>query len=102
MVSSRVVLTKEINPINLKGKINSTKFKLNAGAHPQKELQEDWTENCEGGFEIKVLEQLEYDKDESKTDYSDDLALLKMIWIDKLTKEGVLLYQLVQKRLLRL
>lgn len=77
---------------NLKGKINSTKFQLNAGAHPQKELQEDWTETGEDGFEIKVLEQIEYDKDESKTDYTDDLALLKMIWIDKLTKEGVLLY----------
>lgn len=77
---------------NLKGVMNSTEFKLNGGVHPKLELQEDWQEIGSDGFEIKILEKIEYDKDESKTDYTDDLALLKMIWVDKLKDKGVNLY----------
>lgn len=36
---------------------------------------------------------LEYDKDELKTDYSEDLALLQMIWEEKLLKEDYLFYK---------
>jgi len=71
---------------DLKGRINSTKFKLNAGGHSNKELQKDWQELGENAFEIKILEQIEYEEDESKTDYSEDLELLKMIWLEKLSK----------------
>jgi len=39
------------------------------------------------------LEKLEYDKDETKTDYSEELALLKMIWEEKLLQRGVELYR---------
>ncbi|MDD4563221.1 MAG: GIY-YIG nuclease family protein, partial [Syntrophomonadaceae bacterium] len=71
---------------DLKGRINSTKFKLNAGGHSNKELQKDWQELGENAFEIKILEQIEYEEDESKTDYLEDLELLKMIWLEKLSK----------------
>ncbi|MDD2373338.1 MAG: GIY-YIG nuclease family protein [Syntrophomonadaceae bacterium] len=71
---------------DLKGRINSTKFKLNAGGHYNKELQKDWQELGENAFEIKILEQIEYEEDESKTDYLEDLELLKMIWLEKLSK----------------
>ena len=74
---------------NLKGRINSTEFKLNAGGHPNQELQKDWQELGAQGFEIKVLEKIEYDEDESKTNYSDDLELLKMIWLEKLSRDNV-------------
>lgn len=77
---------------NLKGKMNSTEFKLNAGSYPNKELQKDWQDLGADRFEIKILEHLEYDEDESKIDYSDDLKLLEMLWIEKLSKEGVQLY----------
>lgn len=44
-------------------------------------------------FEIKVIEEIEYDdENESKVDYEDDLALLKMIWVERLTGEGIELY----------
>ncbi len=69
---------------DLKGRINSTKFKLNAGGHPNKELQKDWQEFGANVFEIKILEQIEYEEDETKTDYSEDLEILKMIWLEKL------------------
>jgi hypothetical protein len=73
---------------NLKGTINGTKFKLGAGNHPNKELQKEWKQKGEKEFTIEIVEQLSYDKDESKTDYSDELALLKLIWQEKLEKSG--------------
>jgi hypothetical protein len=75
---------------NLKGKINSVKFQLKSGGHSNKELQKDWQALGSEQFEIIILEQIEYD--ECKVDYKDDLKLLKMIWIEKLTKEHVELY----------
>jgi len=77
---------------NLKGMINSTRFKLDGGMHPNKELQKDWLEIGSDGFEIKILEKIEYDEDETKTDYSEELELLKMMWVDKLTANGITLY----------
>ena len=71
---------------DLKGKINSTKFKLELGNHPNKELQQQWKERGGSDFTIEILEKLEYDKDESKVDYNEDLAILKMIWEEKLSK----------------
>ncbi len=41
---------------------------------------------------MEILEKLDYDKDESKTDYKDELALLKMIWTEKLSAENVSFY----------
>lgn len=77
---------------NLKGKINSVTFQLKSGGHPNKELQKDWQKLGPDNFEVKVLERLEYDEDESKRDYRDELELLKLIWVEKLTKENIELY----------
>ena len=73
---------------NLKGKLNSITFQLKNGSHVNRQLQTDWNTLGENAFEIVILEQLDYDEDESKTDYKEDLELLKMIWIDKLTEQG--------------
>jgi hypothetical protein len=35
------------------------------------------------GFEIAVLELLEYDKDGIKTDYAEDLRALRELWSEK-------------------
>lgn len=77
---------------NLKGMINSTRFKLAGGIHPSRELQKDWLEIGSDEFEIKILEKIKYDEDESKTDYTEELELLKMIWVDRLTEKGMYLY----------
>ncbi len=82
----------EVTP-NLKGKINSAKFQLENGSHRNRELQQAWRELGETAFTIEVLENLEYDKDEMKTDYTEDLALLKMMWEEKLAKEGMEFYK---------
>lgn len=73
---------------NLKGKINSSKFQLNMGSFRNYELQKDWKEYKESNFEIRVLENLSYDKDESKTDYSEELEIMKILWEEKLSKEN--------------
>jgi hypothetical protein len=77
---------------NLKTSMNSIRFMLNFGSHPHRGLQTDWKTAAADGFALQVLEQLEYDKDESKTDYSDELELLKSLWIEKLSKDGIGLY----------
>lgn len=77
---------------DLKGTINSTKFKLGMGIHPNKELQVQWKEHGESSFTIDILEKLKYDEDETKVDYSEELNILKMIWQDRLSKNGMEFY----------
>lgn len=77
---------------NLRGTLNGTGFKLEMGSHTNRELQKEWKEHGKENFTIEVLEQLEYDEDEAKTDYSDDLELLRMDWEEKLAKEGLVFY----------
>ena len=78
---------------NLQGYINRTKFQLDAGNHPNKELQKEWKELGAENFSIDVLELLKYDKDESKTDYSEELVILRMMWEEKLLGEGMTFYK---------
>ena len=77
---------------NLKGKMNSSKFQLEMGSFRNHELQKDWKEIGSQNFEIKILEYLEYDKDESKLDYSEELEIMKTIWEEKLSKQNKLQY----------
>jgi len=78
---------------DLRSAINRTRFILQYGGHPNKGLQKDWKELGEENFVIETLEKLPYDKDETKTDYHDELTLLKMMWEEKLQKEGMEFYQ---------
>ena len=77
---------------DLRGVMNGALVRLNGGMHPFKELQKDWKEFGSENFTVEILEHLEYDKDESKTDYTEDLKLLQMIWEDKLTQENLTFY----------
>ena len=78
---------------DLRGVMNGAQARLNGGMHPCRELQKEWSERGGENFKIEILERLKYDKDESKTDYSEELALLQMIWEEKLQKEGFSLYR---------
>ena len=77
---------------DLKSKINRYKFQLGFGSHPNKELQKEWKDLGEANFTIEILEKLEYDKDESKTDYTEDIEVLQMIWEERLSKENLEFY----------
>ncbi len=78
---------------DLRGVMNGTKVRLESNMHPCRELQKEWNELGQENFVIEILEHLEYDKDETKTDYKDELALLQMIWEEKLAKEGLEFYK---------
>ncbi len=78
---------------DLRGVINGAKARLGGGLHPNRELQKEWEDFGSENFTIEILENLEYDKDESKTDYTEDLALLQMIWEEKLVKENIKFYE---------
>lgn len=78
---------------DLKSRINRAKFQLGAGSHPNRELQKEWKELGADSFTIEILETLEYDKDESKTDYTEDLDTLQSLWEEKLSSEKIELYK---------
>lgn len=77
---------------DLKDAINSTKFQLDFGNYANKELQKEWKKYGKESFTIEILEKLKYDEDESKTDYSEELNILKMIWEEKLSKKDMEFY----------
>lgn len=63
--------------------INGLIFKLDAGGYVNHGLQQDWAQYGRANFYISVVDTLDYDKDESKTDYSEDLAVLRDEWKQK-------------------
>lgn len=79
---------------DIKSTFNSYRFQLKMGSHMKKELQKDWKEYGEKAFDFEVLEYLEYDKKGEKTDYSEELEIMKMIWMEKLNQnESIHLYK---------
>ena len=77
---------------NLTSGMNKEAFQLKWESHKIEELQKEWKKYGEENFIIEILEELEYDKDENKIDYSEELSILKMIWEEKLLKEGLEFY----------
>jgi hypothetical protein len=77
---------------NLKGMINRVRFQLNSGGHPNSELQQEWKRFGEDKFDIIILETLDYDKDESKTDYSEELYIMKIMLTEKLSDKNMMSY----------
>lgn len=70
---------------DLKSRMNRAVFQLKFGSHPDKELQKDWNELGENNFIVEISDRLEYDKDdEGKTDYTEELEILKMVREEKL------------------
>jgi hypothetical protein len=78
---------------DLRAVMNGALARLSGGQHPIKELEKEWKEFGAEAFEMKILEELPYDKDEAKTDYTEELSLLQMIWEDKLKKENLQFYK---------
>lgn len=58
-----------------KADLNSNRFKLSAGGHPNKQLQELWNQYGESGFELSVMEALEYE--DPMDDHTSDLEALR-------------------------
>lgn len=73
---------------DLKSMFNRIRFQLKMGGHPNQELQKEWNAQGENNFAFEVIDRLEYSKDETKTDYRDELKTLKSMWLEKLTEES--------------
>jgi hypothetical protein len=74
---------------NLTGAMNSARFQLDFGSYPDKVLQEWWKRDGAAGFNIRVLETLPYGQDETKQDYSEELSIMKLLWEERLSAEGM-------------
>lgn len=72
---------------NVPGMLNRVRFQLEDGSHPDKELQADWNELGPGAFEFETLDLLKQSDDPGQ-DPSDDLDVLKQMWLEKLTATG--------------
>jgi hypothetical protein len=77
---------------DLPGMLNRQRFQLENGSHPDRELQKEWNELGSDAFEFATLDRLE-PNDDPGYDPTEDLAVLKKIWIEKLTASGETLYK---------
>jgi hypothetical protein len=81
---------------NLPGILNRQRFQLENGLHPDKELQADWSKLGPDAFAFETLDLLK-PSDDPGADRSEDLRVLKELWLEKLTAAGVALYQRSQR-----
>ncbi len=77
---------------NLPGILNRQRFQLENGSHPDKELQADWNGLGPEAFAFETLDLLEPSEDPTY-DPTDDLRVLKEMWLEKLTASGAPLYR---------
>jgi hypothetical protein len=76
---------------DLPGMLNRQRFQLEGNLHPDKELQADWNDLGSGAFTFETLDLLK-PSDDPGYDPSEDLRVLKEMWLEKLTAAGVSLY----------
>jgi len=72
---------------NLHGKKNSYHFQLDMGSHMNKALQQEYNVYGSESFVFEVLDTVT-PKDDLKYDYSEDLATLESLWLQKLEPYG--------------
>jgi group I intron endonuclease len=73
--------------LNLEGPLNSHKFKLSIGKHPNSQLQKDWNELGADRFVFEILETVTF-SDNPDFNLEDELTLIEQIWIEKLQPFG--------------
>ena len=70
--------------LEIKGIMNRHKFQLEAGGHPNKQLQQDWNELGAEKFAFEILDQIE-PRDDPSYDRRRELAFLEEMWLEKLS-----------------
>jgi hypothetical protein len=73
--------------LNMHGPLDRNRFLLQIGKHANEELQRDWNALGPDAFAFEVLETVPV-REEAAPDYSEDLAILEQIWLDKLAPFG--------------
>lgn len=72
---------------NLPGIMNSQRFSLRHGSHPNRELQDDFNRLGEESFSFEVLDELE-PREGAGFDYTADLKALEGMWLERLRPYG--------------
>ena len=80
--------------MNLPGILNSNRFQLKMGSHPNKELLAEWKFLGEEKFVFEVLDELDPKDEAPDHDYRADLAALEELWIEREQPFGVRGYHL--------
>ncbi len=82
---------------DLPGALNRQRFQLQNGAHPDRSLQDEWNALGADAFTFEVLDEL---KPSSKPEHdpSEDLRVLKTMWLEKLTAASAVLYPFCKQR----
>jgi hypothetical protein len=73
--------------LNMHGPLDRNRFLLGIDKHPNEELQRDWNTLGPEAFAFEVLETIP-PRDDPSPDYTEDLAILEQIWLDKLKPFG--------------
>lgn len=68
-----------------RAKLNGVIVRLNGNMYNRgsrnKNIQAEWNQYGESQFEKLIVDTLDYDKDETKTDYSEELSMLLDDWL---------------------
>jgi hypothetical protein len=72
---------------NIPGIINSQRFSLENGTHPNSELQSDYRKLGPSGFAFEVVDYLE-PREGAGHDYTADLRALGELWMERLKPYG--------------
>jgi len=76
----------------LKAIMNRINFQLELGTFLNKTVQNDWNQYGKENFTVKILDILEYEKDDNaKTDYAEDLKVLLAEWMEKFEEVEVIM-----------
>lgn len=70
---------------DLRGTMNGNQFKLETGSFKNRVLQEEWKKYGSDKFEASILTELDYGEDEAKTDYTEDLLVLRELISEDIT-----------------
>ena len=76
-----------ISSPDLPGAINRHKFQLNAGGHPNKQLQADWNQLGRAAFEFEIVDEIAPSPG-LNLDYRSELTSLEDLWLEKLQPFG--------------
>ena len=83
-VNSKVFIS---GRVNVDAFLNSNKAQLKFNSHRNKELQSEYNEFGADNFTFEILEYIKLE-DDLNYDYSEEVALLEEIWLEKLQPFG--------------
>jgi len=82
---------------DLPAMLNRQRFQLEAGSHPNPELQSDWKALGADAFEFDTLDTLKAPETPG-ADVSEDLRTLEGMWVHNILGSGGALYNVLAKR----